>query len=33
MNNSFFTFPAGSAAVVRVFGWVVSMEVGLGFEA
>ena len=33
MDDSFFTFPAGSAAVVRVFGWVISMEVGLGFEA
>ena len=33
MDDSFFAFAAGSAAVVREFGWVISVKVGLSFEA
>ena len=33
MDDRFFTFAAGSAAVVREFTWVISVKVGLGFEA
>ena len=33
MDDSFFTFAAGSAAVVREFSWVISVKVSLGFEA
>ena len=33
MDDSFFAFSAGSAAVVREFSWVVSVKVSLSFEA